>query len=137
MSTAMFLKLHGIQGESRSPRHIGSIDISGFTWGNDPRLPPSSATGPGKVSIKDLTVFKPADRISPLLWIASHEGRNIRDGALTVEEFSNSGHLVRTLIWKLESILIDSITSSGHAPAGGQITEAVALNFANYKIMRF
>ena len=135
MSTAMFLRLHGIHGESRSPRHIGSIEISSFTWGND-RPAFGLGGGPGKVSINDLTVFKPADRTSPVLRLAGSEGRHIRDGVLTVEEFSNLGCLVRSSVWKMNSIQIESVTSSGHAAYGHQIMDAVTLNFANYKIER-
>lgn len=138
MNNAMFLKLHGIPGESKSPRHIGAIEISGFTWGNDPgRSAFGGGGGPGKASINDLTVFKPTDRTTPVLRLASSSGQYIREGALTVEELSKTGCLISTAIWKLESILIAAVTSSGHASAGSQISEAITLNFGNYKILRY
>lgn len=120
-----FLKLDGVEGESKSPRHFGEIDLSGFTWGGN--HPGGVGGGRGKASINDLTVLKQEDKTTPILWVACHSGQNFREGILTVEKISESGSLLRSVIIKLKSILIDSVIANGDV-------ETVALNFESKEL---
>jgi type VI secretion system secreted protein Hcp len=133
MRTEVFLKLDGVRGGSQNTRHLGSIEVAAFTWG-DGRS--GSGGGPGKAHISDLIVTKAVDAATPVLRVASNSGQYFRNAELTVEEFAYSGHRVKTVVWKMADILIDSITSSGHSRAGESVMEAVKLNFANYRIER-
>lgn len=138
MSRSLFLKLDGVRGESIKPRHYGSIDISGFTWGNERRTAVSSMAAPGKFRIRDLTVFKLPDESSPVLRSASSSGRHFREGTVTVEEFSKTGELVSTAIIRLESIMVEFVAAGGSNPRTPRgSTEAVALSFAHYELSRF
>ena len=137
MGRSMFLKLDGVRGNSMKPGHVGSIEISGFTWGNERRQLAASIAGPGKITINDLTIFKPPDVASPRLRSASASGQHFPEGSVTVEEFSKTGTLLSTAIIKLRSILIDFVSASGSMPPSQHgFTEAVALNFASYEISR-
>ena len=131
MNTEVYLKLDGVRGGSQSTRHLGSIEVAAFTWG-DGRS--GSGGGPGKAHISDLIVTKPVDVATPVLRLASSSGQHFRRAELIVEEFANSGHLVKTVVWNMTDILIDSVTSSGHSRAGERVMEAVKLNFADYQI---
>lgn len=131
----MFLKLDGIEGDSERPRHVGSIEIRGFTWGNELRPLSGSMIGPGKIQIRDLTLFKQPDISSPVLRWASSSGKNFSEAAVTVEEYSHTGSLVGTTVIELESVQVDIVTAAGIA-SDSAMTEMVVLNFANYKLSR-
>lgn len=132
MQERMFLKLDGIKGESQSPRHIGEIEISGFSWGepNGVGTVPGGAGGKGKASFTGMTIFKRADKTSPFLKLASAEGRHFKDGAVTIEKVSATGGLLHSLIIRLESILIGFVSYSGGPDYD---METVELNFASKK----
>lgn len=126
----MYLKLDGVRGESNSPRHIGEIEISGFTWGEPDGIGtvPGGGGGKGKASINGLIVFKKADKTSPFLKLASTEGRHFKDGALTVEKVSETGGLLQLLIIKLQSVLIRFVS---YSDGPDYDMETVELNFAS------
>ena len=77
MGRSMFLKLDGVRGNSMKPGHVGSIEISGFTWGNERRQLAASIAGPGKITINDLTIFKPPDVASPPPPVAAAPGLDV------------------------------------------------------------
>ncbi len=135
MDRSLFLRLDGIDGGSEGQRNPGSIEIEGFTWGNELRPLSGSMVGPGRIQIRDLTVFKQPDDSSPVLRRASIAGDRIRQGALTVEEYSDNGCLVSTTVIELESVRVDMVTPAGVAP-NPAMTEAVVLNFRNYRMSR-
>ena len=110
MAHKMFLKLEGVRGQSENPRHHGEIEIYAFSWGGDhPQVP----GGPGKASIKGLTISKRADRTSPILWVACHSGQYFKEAVLTVEEISEFGSMIRWTAMEMKSLNIESITSRG------------------------
>lgn len=138
MNRSLFLKLDGVRGDSTKPRHFGSIELAGFTWGNERRSVPSSMAAPGSFRISDLTVFKLPDESSSVLRSASSSGQHFRDGSVTVEEFSRTGELVSTAVIKLESIMVEFVAAGGSNPrTSSGSTEAVALSFENYELSRF
>lgn len=125
----MFLKLKGVKGESKNPRHIGSIEISSFTWGGKYISGFGSGGGAGKASINDLIVFKNSDKTSPVLLVACHTGQPFAEGVLTVEEVSASGGLSRSGVIKIESVLVDFMTSDNEM-------DTVGLSFGKLTIER-
>lgn len=138
MNRSLFLKLEGVRGESTKPRHFGSIELAGFTWGNERRPIPGSIAAPGKFTIRDLTVFKLPDESSPVLRSASTSRQQIREGTVTVEEFSKTGELVSTAVIRLESVMVEFVAAGGSNPRTSRgSTEAVALSFSNYELSRF
>jgi type VI secretion system secreted protein Hcp len=138
MNRSLFLKLDGVRGASTEPRHFGSIELAGFTWGNERRSVPSSMAGTGSFRISDLTVFKLPDESSPVLRSASASGKHFPEATVTVEEFSKTGELESTAVIKLESIMVEFVAAGGSNPRTARgTTEAVALSFANYQMSRF
>lgn len=138
MSRSLFLKLDGVRGDSIKPRHFGSIDISGFTWGNERRTASGSMSPHGEFRINDLTVFKLPDESSPVLRMASSAGQHFREGTVTVEELSKTGELLSTAIIRLESVHVEFVAAGGSNPrTSSGLTEAVALSFENYEMSRF
>lgn len=125
----MFLKLDGLRGESYAPRHIGEIEISGFTWGQPKGISVGSVAA-GKASINDLTVFKPIDKTTPFLKVASANGQYFASGELTIEEVSERGSLLRTMIIKMKDIILMFVTTNGD-------TDSIDINFANLEMKKF
>ncbi len=135
MNRSLVLKLDGADQGAEWLRPLGSIEISGFTWGNELRPLSGSMIGPGKIRIRDLTVFKRPDASSPVLRRASSAGDRFRGGELTVEEYAENGAIVSTTVIELESVQVDIVTPAGVAP-NPAMTEAVVLNFRNYRMSR-
>ena len=123
----VFLKLEGIKGESRTARHVGAIEVSGFFW--IPKQAPRLAKF-GRDSINDLTVIKQPDETSPFLSFASKVGQNF-EGALTVEDISLRRGTVRSKVYALQSAVVESVK------AFGENEETVTLNCRSIKVVRF
>jgi type VI secretion system secreted protein Hcp len=110
----VFLRLDGVRGESKAVRHVGDIEIYSFSWD----VKNSSISGKGgqgreRASTHDLTIFKPVDTTTQVLRLASANGRSFASGELTIEEVSKSGGLLRSVIFKLHSIVLTAVTTSG------------------------
>jgi type VI protein secretion system component Hcp len=104
----VFLKLNGIKGESRDGRHAGEIEVSSFYWGS--RQPASFTGSQHESAFKNgITVIKRADKTSPSLAVASTTGK-IFEGFLTLEDFTASGRLVRSVVFALQSVSVASVT---------------------------
>ncbi|HVE58338.1 MAG TPA: type VI secretion system tube protein Hcp [Pyrinomonadaceae bacterium] len=104
----VFLKLDGIKGESPIARHRGEIEVASFYWGgNQPSF--SNGAGHGRAVMNNITVIKQADKTSPVLRVASKSGRSFQ-GLLTLEDYSAQGNLVRSIIFELQSVYVDTVT---------------------------
>jgi type VI secretion system secreted protein Hcp len=97
-----------VPGESKNPRHFGEIEIFSFSFGNEARhiVGAGGGGGAGRLSLNDLTIFKTPDRASAILTLACHRGEHIREGVLTMEKLSEAGGVLRSVIYKMESILV-------------------------------
>jgi type VI protein secretion system component Hcp len=123
----VFLKLDAVKGESQNARQIGEIEVSSFYWGGNQ---PSRAAGTqhGRGAANNITVIKRADKTSPMLRAALQNGRSFQ-GLLTLEDYTAQGSLVRSIVFELESVFVDSVIA---IEAG----EVLALNFRRVKLQR-
>jgi type VI secretion system secreted protein Hcp len=128
-----FLKFDGMRGESSSVRHLGEIELKGFTWG-DAHKAATAGVGAGKASIDDLVLFKKPDRTSTEFRLASTDGRHFREARLTVEKLSASGGLLRTISINMRSILVNSFRFSPDAPPSPSAIEEIGLKFMEMEI---
>ncbi|MEZ5426864.1 MAG: type VI secretion system tube protein Hcp [Pyrinomonadaceae bacterium] len=126
MLQKMFLKLDGVTGESKSPRHFGEIEIFKFYWGHGHQM--RAGGGPGKAGVNDLTISKRFDKTSPILMSAWTRGQNFSEGFLTIEELSESGGLIRSVAFKFTSVLIHFVTVE-------ETFETIALNFEGARLV--
>ena len=83
---AVFLKLDGIEGESRDDRHAKEIDVAAWSLGvtNSGSTHSGGGGGAGRATFTDLAVTKLLDKASPALMLAVATGRHLRSGRLTV-----------------------------------------------------
>jgi type VI secretion system secreted protein Hcp len=131
MAVDMFLKLDGINGESRDAKHRGEIELLSFSWGvvNTGRAC-SAAGGAGKVNVSDLSIMKKIDSATPQLMEHCVTGKHIQNGLITVRKAGEKP--VEYLKIKLEDILV----SSSQSGAGGatEPVESVSLNFTRFEV---
>lgn len=131
MQKKMFLKLDGIRGDSKSPRHFGEIEVFSVMWGGRHQHHHGSGAAGGKALISDLTVTKQMDKTSQTLMVASATGQNLGEGVLTFEDISECGSLRRSVIFKLKSILVDSYTTFETY----ELVETVTLSIESLEMM--
>jgi type VI secretion system secreted protein Hcp len=131
MVEKMYLKLDGVQGESKNSGHVGEIEFYSFAWGTEKTqpLPLAGAVGVGRNRITDITIGKDADKTSPVLMYACATGRNFREAMVTMEKRSPSGSLLRSMIFKIKSVLVFSTSSD---PTG---QETITLNFEGLEMI--
>ena len=79
-----FLKIDGIAGESKDPRHRGEIELDSFSWGEN-HLAHAGATSAASPTIQDFHVVKHTDKASPLLMLAVASGRHFTAAVLTAQ----------------------------------------------------
>ena len=129
MAVDMFLKLEGLDGESRDSKHKNEIDILAWSWGmsNSGSAHVGGGAGAGKVNVQDLSVTKWTDKATPDMMLACCNGKHFDKATLTVRKAGEQP--LEYLIITMEEVMITSISSGG---SGGEdrLTENVTLNFA-------
>lgn len=133
MANQMFLKLEGVRGESRNPRHVGEIDILGWSWSGKQRQQMLALGAPqGELSsdsISDLTITKSRDSTSQVLFEACFSGKQFGEALVTTEHISATGSLNQTLIFKLKIVTVSSTGTKDNSGA-----EFVTLNFEKAEV---
>lgn len=132
MATQMFLKIDGVEGESKDNTHAKEIDVLSWNWGMA-----QSATshiggggGAGKVNMQDLSVTKYNDKASAKLMQACASGQHFSKATLTVRKAGDQP--LEYLVMELSHVMISSI-STGLSEEEDRQTENVTLGFATVK----
>src|SRR5438309_10883689 len=76
MAVDMFLKINGVDGESKDDKHKKEIDVLAWSWGmsNSGSAHAGGGAGAGKVNVQDVSVTKYVDSSSPKLMLACCNG---------------------------------------------------------------
>jgi len=132
MARDMFLKLDGVDGESKDSAHGGEIEISSISWGLAQTGVAGSGGGggAGKVAVHDISVTKNIDKSSATLMLFCCNGKHIDNGLLTVRKAGENP--LEYLKIKLEDILVSGVQHGGHD--GDLLTENITLNFAKFQV---
>jgi len=134
MAVDMFLKLAGVNGESKDKAHLQEIDVLSWSWGmsNSGSAHVGGGAGSGKVSVQDLSVTKYIDSSSAPLMLSCCNGAHFDAAPLTVRKAGGEKPVEYVTI-KLQEVLITSVSTGG---CGGddRLTENVNLNFAKVKV---
>ncbi len=132
MAVDMFLKLNGIEGESRDKTHAKQIDILAWSWGmsNSGTAHMGGGAGAGKVNVQDISVTKYIDSSSNALIAACCAGTHISTANLIVRKAG--GTPLEYIKIDMDEVMITSVSTGG---SGGEdrLTENVVLNFAKFK----
>ncbi|HEY3111240.1 MAG TPA: type VI secretion system tube protein Hcp [Chloroflexota bacterium] len=93
MAFDCFLKIDGVEGESRDARHAREIDVLSFSWGesNTGAAAHGGGGGAGKVSMQDFHFTMKLNKASPLLAAACATGQHIKSAVLTCRKAGATG----------------------------------------------
>ncbi|MCG8593608.1 MAG: type VI secretion system tube protein Hcp [Kiloniellales bacterium] len=133
MAVDIFLKIKGIEGESKDAKHKGDIDILGFSWGasQSGTMHGGGGGGSGKVSVQDVSFSKYVDKASPNLIAYLCSGKHVDEATLIVRKAGDKP--VEYLKFKMTGVLISSFSTGG---SGGddRLTETFCLNFKKFEV---
>ena len=129
MAVDMFLKLDGIDGESKDHKHKDEIEVFSWSWGIS--VPTAGGTQTGRATPKELTVLKPIDKSSPVLMKTACEGHHISGGTLTLV---NKETQLEYLKIKLTDILISGYQIGGGSAGGAVPMDQVSFNFSSINV---
>ena len=131
MPTDIFMKINGIQGESRDKHHKDEIEVLSWSWGLSNQVMAPSAgggAGAGKVKFQDISFTHLVDKASPNLMLSCASGKHIQEARLTVRR-SDPTTPQEFLLIKLQGVMVTGVQSSAtRGPEG--LMEQVTLNFA-------
>jgi type VI secretion system secreted protein Hcp len=134
MAVDMFLKINGVDGESKDDKHKKDIDVIAWSWGisNSGSAHVGGGAGAGKVNVQDVSFTKWVDSASPKLMLACCNGTHYDDATLVVRKAGGTNPVEYIKI-KLTEVMITSISTGG---SGGEdrLTENVTLNFAKFNL---
>src|SRR5437763_14257572 len=88
MAVDMFLKIDGVDGESKDKQHAKEIDVLAWSWGlsNSGSAHVGGGAGAGKVNVQDLSFTKYIDKASPDLMLGACNGKHYDNALLTVRK---------------------------------------------------
>lgn len=132
MAVDLFLKIDGINGESRKKGHQDEIDIVSFDFGavqHGSFHSGGAGGGSGKAEISDIRVQKQVDKASPMLFKACASGKHIKEVMIYSQKAGDGGNALTYYKIKMEDVLVSDVHNSG-AAGGDAITESVTFNCA-------
>jgi type VI secretion system secreted protein Hcp len=131
----IFMKIDGIQGESKDAKHEGQIDVLSWSWGASQTGTSSAGGGggAGKVHVTDLTFTKRVDKASTALILDCCNGKHHKDATLTVRKAGEKP--LEYLQIKLADVLVSSVHEGGAHSSDILPTENITLNFAKFEVV--
>jgi type VI secretion system secreted protein Hcp len=127
-----FLKIDGIEGESRDDKHKGEIEIESFSWGAT-QSGTHGGGGAGRVAIEDFTFTMKHSKASPALMLACVQGDHIKNVTLTCRKAGKKpAEPVDFMKVTMNPVLVSSFQIGG---TGGVVpTDQISLNFAKIEV---
>lgn len=130
MAVDYFLKLDGIDGESKDSKHSAEIDLESFSWGETQTGSHSfgGGGGAGKVQMQDFHFVMKNCKASPKLFLACAEGEHIKKGVLVCRKAGKEQQ--EFLKVTMSDLLVSSYQTSGSSHGDEVPTDQVSLNFS-------
>ncbi len=139
MAFTGYLKIEGIDGESKRADHEGEIDCFGVEFNASQMSSASVGSGRtrGRATLSDFTFHKWLDASSPYLMLACAKGKSFAEIVFTARKDSGDAHL-DYLIITLENCIISSYKMVQNAPEATSnelISEEVSVSYekVNFK----
>jgi len=123
--TDYYLRIEGIQGESKALNHENWIEFDSYSWGMH------RAADTMSPELGDLVITKCLDKASPKLYEACASGERIREAIIDVVVEEQT-----FMVIKLEDVRISSVESSsdgGGSSMSDRPIESVSLNYQKIK----
>src|SRR5271165_7015167 len=92
MAVDIFLKIAGVDGESKDDKHKKEMDILAWSWGlsNSGSAQTGGGAGAGKVNVQDVSFTKWVDAATPKLVLACCNGTHYDEATLVVRKAGGS-----------------------------------------------
>ncbi len=139
MAFTGYLKIEGIDGESKRADHEGEIDCFGVQFNAQQMSSSSVGSGRtrGRATLSDFTFNKWLDAASPYLMLSCAKGKSFKEIVFTARKDSGDAHL-DYLIITLENCIISSYKMAQNAPEESSnelVSEEIAISYekVNFK----
>jgi type VI secretion system secreted protein Hcp len=129
-----FLKIDGIQGESKADKHKDEIDIESFSWGatQSGTFAVGGGGGAGKVSMQDFHFTMGVNKASPALFLACAQGDHIHKAVLTCRKAGKEQQEFMKVT--MNDVLVSSFQTGGSGGSDVVPTDQISLNFAKIEV---
>jgi len=126
----MFLKIEGVEGESKDKAHGKEIDILSLNWSTAMQSSRAGG-GTGKASVEELSVTKYIDKATPKLFESLVTGKHIAEAKIVVR--SAGGNPVEYLKYTLKDIMVSSYSTGGSSEED-RPTENVSFSYGKVEV---
>lgn len=135
MAVDMYLKVEGIDGESKDSKHSNHIQVLSWSWDVSQKGTAGSGSGltAGSVEHRDLVIRKLVDKASPNLYSHCCTGEHIPSADLIIRKAGGKSGALEYVVIHLEKLIITGYSLGGQ-PQADQIEEEVKINYAKVKI---
>jgi type VI secretion system secreted protein Hcp len=125
-----FLKLEGVEGESKDDKHKNEIDLQSWSWGatNSGTFGSGGGGGAGKVSMQDFHFVMTVNKATPKLMEQCASGQHINEALLTCRKAGTEQQ--EFLKIKFSDVLVSSYQTGGAGSSDIVPTDQISLNFA-------
>jgi type VI secretion system secreted protein Hcp len=125
-----FLKIDGIQGESKADKHKDEIDVLSFSWGETQSgtFAHGGGGGAGKVAMQDFHFTMVHNKASPALMLACAQGDHIKSAMLTCRKAGKDQQ--EFLKFTMSDVLVSGFQTGGSEGQNVLPTDQISLNFA-------
>lgn len=126
-SSDYFLKIEGVEGESKDDRHKGEIEINSWSWGatNMGSSGHGGGGGAGKANFQDISVTKFIDSTTEPLMLASFGGKHFPTATISVRKAGGTAEDYYKI--KLTDVVISSFGQDGD---GDQEMDSLSFSYA-------
>jgi len=124
MAVDYYLKLDGIEGESKVTGYEKQIQLLSFSWGGSQitSVAGTGGSGAGKVDLSDLSIMKHYDKASIKVFESLVKGSHIKTGVMCAQKAGGKGAYLKI---SLEELFV----TSSEIP-----TESVSFSYNKIKI---
>lgn len=131
MAFDAFLKIVGVDGESRDERHQGEIEIDSYSWGESQSAAAGGGGGgggAGKVQLQDFHFVARTSKASPVMFFACATGQHFPEATLSLRRAGEDP--LDYIKITLSDCLVSSYLQEGVAGSSTVPTDQFSLNFA-------
>ena len=130
MAVDYFLKIKGIEGESKDSKHSNEIDVLSFSWGETQTGTHAGGGGggAGKVSMQDFHFVMKTNKASPKLLLACANGEHIPEAIMVCRKAGKDQQDFMKL--KFYDLLVSSYQTGGSSTGDEIPMDQISLNYA-------
>jgi type VI secretion system secreted protein Hcp len=135
MAVDMYLRIDGINGESKDSQHPDRIQVLSWSW--DVSQTGTAGVGggltAGKVEHHDIVIRKLLDKATPVLYKFCCNGNHVASADLYVRKAGGGDQALEYLVIHFEDLIITSFNLGG-LPQADQIEEVIKLTYSKVTI---